>query len=81
MKQYVFILCIGLYLAAPARAEVAYVTDMLQLDMYATVGMTGPSILKLRSGDKLDVIERRGRYALIESSSGQKGWEIGRAHV
>jgi SH3 domain protein len=77
MKQYVFILCVGLYLAAPARAEVAYVTDMLQLDMYETVGMTGSPILKLRSGDKLDVIERRGRYALIESASGQKGWVKG----
>jgi SH3 domain protein len=77
MKQYVFSLFIGLCLISTARAETAYVTDMLQLDMYATAEMVGMPILKLRSGDKLKVIERKGRYALIESDGGQKGWVKG----
>jgi SH3 domain protein len=77
MKRYTFIIVAGLWLMTSAQAEIAYVTDMLQLDMYATVDMTGSPILKLRSGDKMDVIERKGRYALIESSSGQKGWVKG----
>jgi SH3 domain protein len=77
MKQYAFILFIGLSLSSPVRAETAYVTDMLQLDMYATADMLGSPILKLRSGDKLAVIERKGRYALIESAEGQKGWVKG----
>ena len=77
MKRYTFIIVAGLWLTTSAQAEIAYVTDMLQLDMYATVDMTGSPILKLRSGDKMDVIERKGRYALIESASGQKGWVKG----
>jgi SH3 domain protein len=77
MKRYTFIIVAGLWLMTSAQAEIAYVTDMLQLDMYATADMTGSPILKLRSGDKMDVIERKGRYALIESSSGQKGWVKG----
>jgi SH3 domain protein len=77
MKQYIFILFIGVFLISPVRAETAYVTDMLQLDMYATADMVGSPILKLRSGDKLEVIERKGRYALIKSAGGQKGWVKG----
>ena len=77
MKRYTFIIVAGLWLMTPAQAEIAYVTDMLQLDMYATADMTGSPILKLRSGDKMDVIERKGRYALIEAASGQKGWVKG----
>ena len=77
MKRYTYILFIWFWLMASAQAETAYVTDMLQLDMYATVDMVGAPILKLRSGDKLKVIERKGRYALIESDGGQKGWVKG----
>jgi len=77
MKWFAFILPVWLCLTFPAQAETAYVTDMLQLDMYATVDMLGKPILKLRSGDQLELLERKGRYARIRSDGGQEGWVKG----
>lgn len=77
MKWFAFILLAWQCLAFPAQAETAYVTDMLQLDMYATVDMLDKPILRLRSGDQLELLERKGRYARIRSDGGQEGWVKG----
>jgi uncharacterized protein YgiM (DUF1202 family) len=63
-----------LLLSAAAQAESIYVTDMLRLDMYSTEAMTGPVLLKLRSGDRMELLERKGRYAHVRSEGGQEGW-------
>jgi SH3 domain protein len=79
-RAYIFTsVCITLWLSptGSALAETAYVTDELQLDMYATLDMTGSSIKKLRSGDKVEVLEQNGRYTQIRSESGQAGWVKG----
>ncbi len=57
-----------------AQAEDAYVTDMLQLDMYATSEFSGGSIRKLRSGDHVSLIEEQGRYANVRADDGLVGW-------
>jgi len=56
------------------QAENIYVTDMLRLDMYPTEEMTGPSMRKLKSGDRMDLLERKGRYARVRIDGGQEGW-------
>lgn len=71
MKTFVWTLLAMLPLSA--GAEIAYVTDMLQLDMYAGSDMAGSPIKRLRSGDKLEIVERNGRYARVKSGS-QTGW-------
>jgi SH3 domain protein len=63
-----------LFLSAAAQAESIYVTDMLRLDMYSTEAMTGPVLLKLRSGDRMELLERKGRYAHVRSEGGKEGW-------
>jgi len=63
-----------LLFSAAAAAESVYVTDMLRLDMYASEDMTGPVILKLRSGDRMDLLESKGRYAFVRSDDGREGW-------
>lgn len=63
-----FFVCVG------AQAETGYVTDMLQLDMYATQAMDGRPIKKLRSGDSFEILERTGRYARVRLPGGQTGW-------
>lgn len=63
-----------LFCGGAAQAESIYVTDMLRLDMYATEDMTGPVVLKLRSGDRMELLERKGRYAHVRSEGGQQGW-------
>jgi FtsZ-binding cell division protein ZapB len=70
MRQF---LVVGLMLPVMAGAETAFVTDMLQLDMYATSDMTGVSMRKLRSGDKLEILVRSGRAAQVRID-GQTGW-------
>lgn len=64
----VFFICSGV------QAETAYVTDMLQLDMYASEAMDGRPIKKLRSGDSFEILERKGRFARVKLPDGQTGW-------
>lgn len=56
------------------HAETAYVTDMLQLDLYADEGMSGRAIRKLRSGDGFEILARKGRTANVRLPDGQTGW-------
>jgi SH3 domain protein len=73
MKKLI-ILTAGLWLAGSAWAETAYVTDKLQLNMYATQDLGGSSLKKLRSGDKVEVLSRNGMVAEVKADSGQQGW-------
>jgi SH3 domain protein len=73
MKQ-IFILITGLWLAANVYAETAYVTDMLQLNVYATSDLAGLPVKKLRSGDTVEVISRSGRVAEVKIEGGPQGW-------
>jgi hypothetical protein len=68
-----YLLVVTLFCGAFAQAESIYVTDMLRLDMYPTEEMTGPSMRKLKSGDRMDLLERKGRYAQVRID-GQEGW-------
>ncbi len=72
MKRIIFSVLI-LFLSGAAQSETVYVTDMLQLDMYATSAMTGSSIRKLRSGEKMEILERTGRTAHVRVE-GIEGW-------
>jgi SH3 domain protein len=57
-----------------AQAEDVFVTDMLQLEMYATSEISGAPIRRLRSGDRLELIEERGRYLNVRAEDGLVGW-------
>jgi len=72
--QFGAIVAITLLLVPPASAETLWVTDMLQLELYASSDMSGSPIKRLRSGDRLDVIERGSRYANVRTDDGQQGW-------
>jgi len=73
MKQ-IYILIAGLWLSANACAETAYVTDMLQLNVYASSDLAGLPLKKLRSGDTVEVISRNGRVAEVKIAGGPQGW-------
>jgi SH3 domain protein len=57
-----------------ALAETIYVTDELQLDLYLLPDLSGAPIRKLRSGDRMELIERDGRYSNVRTEDGQAGW-------
>lgn len=60
--------------SSAAWAATAYVTDMLQLDLYDNRELNGSVQRKLRSGDAVDVLERDGRVARVRLENGQTGW-------
>ncbi len=68
------VIMMAMLLANAAQAETGYVTDMLQLDLYADKAMSGKAIRKLRSGDRFEVLQRDGRAANVRLPDGQKGW-------
>ena len=60
--------------ATSLRAETMFVTDMLQLELYATAEMAGAPLSRLKSGDRLEILERSGRTARVQLASGESGW-------
>lgn len=64
----------GLLAAGPGAAETAYVTDMLQLELYDNFELTGGIKRKLRSGDRMEILERRNRKARVRLDDGTTGW-------
>jgi hypothetical protein len=69
--------CLALAMAlvgSQASAETLWVTDMLQLELYGSADMSGRPIKKLKSGDRLAVIEKGPRYAQVRTDDGQQGW-------
>jgi SH3 domain protein len=63
-------------LAAPSAwaAESAYVTDHLQLGMFADSNASGKRIATLESGDRVQILERARRYAKVRAPDGRIGW-------
>ncbi len=61
---------------APAvwAAEDAFVTDHLQLGMFAGAKASGTRIATLESGEKVQILERVGRYAKVRDPDGRTGW-------
>jgi len=67
---------LALWLTTPAQAieDVGYVTDHLQLSMYAEKGGQGEKIKVLESGDALDILEESGAYFRVRTATGEQGW-------
>lgn len=64
-----------LIMAPPGwAAESAYVTDHLQLGLFAGAKASGKRIATLESGDKVRILERTGRYAKVRAPDGRTGW-------
>jgi SH3 domain protein len=62
------------FLAAPAEAETAYVTDSLRLGLHHTDDTSDKPFENLVSGTALEVIERNTSYARVRTPDGQEGW-------
>ena len=63
-----------LVVCSGSAAETMYVTDKLILGVYDNSEGSGQQISVVRSGAKLDIMERVGRYARIATESGEEGW-------
>jgi len=68
-------LWVALALAAPvSHAETTYVNDQLVVGVTATSEAESERIGQVKSGDKLEVIERDGDQTHIKLSGGKDGW-------
>jgi len=54
--------------------EVRYVTDRLILGMKANPQGTGKNLKLLKSGTRLEILEKRGAYSLVRTPDGTEGW-------
>lgn len=55
-------------------SEIAYVTDMLRLGLHRAADTSDSPFAQLSSGDRLEVLERRGMYARVRVADGREGW-------
>jgi hypothetical protein len=55
-------------------AQAEYVTDRLQLDVHMQPDASDPSFAKLKSGDRVEILETNRYHALVQMQDGRKGW-------
>jgi hypothetical protein len=64
----------GLCVMGAANAEPMYVIEQLIVNINSTPDGTGDRVASIRSGDKVELIERRADQSLVRLSSGSEGW-------
>jgi SH3 domain protein len=57
-----------------ATAETRYVTDELQLLLYEYIDSKGRLLMRLNSGDELELLEQDGFFAKVRTLDGTEGW-------
>ena len=68
-----FSIVFGLALLCGA-AQAEYVTDRLQLGVHMQPDASDRSFAKLKSGDRVDILETNRYHALVTLPDGRKGW-------
>jgi SH3 domain protein len=73
----IFLLSILLLIGPRLSAEVVYVTDKLRLGVHLTRDTSGKAFALLKSGDRVNVLERDGSLSLVEMDDKRSGWVRG----
>ena len=60
--------------AAEEVKDIQYVTDKLRLSLYRDASASSGTLKLLVSGDRLEVLERKGPYSRVRTADGQTGW-------
>lgn len=58
----------------PAYAEELYVVEQLVVGLYSTPDVTGERIATVKSGDRLEVLERASDEVRVRTAGGREGW-------
>jgi len=64
----------GLAAAVSAQTETQYVIEQLVVTVNATVDGSGERVGQIKSGDRVDVLEREADQSHVRLSSGEEGW-------
>ncbi len=74
-----FVLFLSLFLAVPAWAESAYVTDRFEITLRTGPGTQHKILKMLPSGARLEVLERNDEgYVRVRTGDGVEGWVLAR---
>ena len=68
------ILVTGLTAAATLQAESLYVIEQLVVAVNSAPDASGERVATLKSGDRVEVIERSGEQVHVQLGSGREGW-------
>ena len=68
------LLVTGLTAAATLRAESLYVIEQLVVAVNSAPDASGERVATLKSGDRVEVIERSGEQVHVQLGSGPEGW-------
>jgi len=66
--------CAALAAAAAARGESLYVIEQLVVNVSSAPDADGERIATVRSGDRVEVLERTGQQIHVRLASGRDGW-------
>ena len=65
---------VGLLVAGVARAESLYVIEQLVVNVSSAPDASGERIATVKSGDRLEVLERAGDQVHVRLANGKEGW-------
>ena len=74
MKRWAVMFCLFAIAGGALAQETRYVTDSLQLGLFASRDGSGDPLRNLVSGAELVVLERIPNYARVRTADGDEGW-------
>lgn len=73
----IVLFCLLLLVGRGLAAETRYVTDELRLGVHLTRDTSGRAFAYLKSGDRVEVLERDGSLSLVKMEDERSGWVRG----
>jgi hypothetical protein len=73
-RRLAALLAAGLALPAVLRAETLYVIEQLVVTVSSTPDASGERVATLKSGDRVEVLERSGDEVHVRLANGRDGW-------
>ena len=74
MRRLQGVLTLALAAANVSRADTTYVVEQLVVSVNSTPDADGERVGQVKSGDKLEVVEREGDETHVKLANGKEGW-------
>jgi SH3 domain protein len=78
MKYFLFIVLCFIFFTISVQAETMYVSDTLSVTVRTGQGATHKIIALIKSGQKVEVIEKGEQWSLARLQNGKEGWVLTR---
>ncbi|MCG6893022.1 MAG: TIGR04211 family SH3 domain-containing protein [Desulfobacteraceae bacterium] len=78
MKRWLAAILVGIWFAAPAGAEMMYVTEIVKITVRTGKGTDHKIIELLPTGEQVNVVEKGPEWSRVQLSGGRQGWVLTR---